>query len=138
MAYTHGPVDLMLVELSGEISAEAVTAAFADLVVSDALRLLDLVLLSRHESGELEVLEIEEFANGDVKIDIAVAEPGLVTEEDIDALTSDLPGGRSALLFAIEHVWARDLAELLENAGGVILTETRIPAHTVSAALGEK
>jgi hypothetical protein len=135
--YSHGPVDLVLVEMSGEVSPPAIAGAFADLMASDVLRLLDLVLVSRDDAGEVVVVELEEFENGDVALDIIIEEPGLVTEEDINELTSDLGSGKSALLFAIEHVWARDLSELLENAGGVVMTETRIPAHAVSAALGE-
>lgn len=136
-ALTHGPVDLVLVEMSGEVSSAAVVEAFAPVIGSDVLRLLDFVLLSRDESGEVVAVEVEELEDGDVIADLEVFEPGLVTAEDITELTGDLPVGASALLFAIEHVWARELGDLLESAGGVVLTETRIPAHVVSAALSE-
>lgn len=136
-ALTHGPVDLVLVEMAEEVSSAAVAEAFAPVIASDVLRLLDFVLLSRSESGEIQVVELEELEDGDVVADIAVIEPGLVTAEDITELTGDLPVGASALLFAIEHVWAKELADLLESAGGVVMTETRIPAHAVSAALSE-
>ena len=134
---THGPVDLVLIEFEGDAPAAAIAAAFTEVMDSDVVRLLDLVVVSRDASGELDVVELEELHAGELNVTVAVIEPGLVTEDDITELTADLANGSSAVLFALESVWARNLAELMEQAGGTVMTETRIPAHAVSAALAE-
>jgi len=134
---THGPVDLVLIEFEGEVPAADVARAFTEVMDSDVVRLLDLVVVSRDAAGELDVVELEELHAGEINVTVSVIEPGLVTEDDINELTADLAAGSSAVLFALESVWARNLADLMESAGGVVMTESRIPAHAVSAALAE-
>jgi hypothetical protein len=52
---------------------------------------------------------------------------GLLTAEDIDALTKDLPPDNAALLMLVEHIWAIKIKEALINAKGALITQGRIP-----------
>jgi hypothetical protein len=52
---------------------------------------------------------------------------GLLTPDDIAALTEDVPPGNSALIVLYEHTWAIKIKEALINAKGVLITQGRIP-----------
>jgi hypothetical protein len=133
MSEQRGPVDLVLVEFDGEVPVSAVTDALAAITTNDALRLLDLLLLSKDTETEISVVEVED--HDDLNTAFSLLEPGILTEEDIAEFTAELPVGSAALLFAVEQLWARDLTDSLAAAGGVSITELRIPAEAVAAAV---
>ncbi|MHC9045034.1 DUF6325 family protein [Microbacterium saperdae] len=131
--FAYGPVELYLVGFEGDRPNPAVTAALTELLESELIRLLDLILISRSEDGDVTVVEIEdeseEYGFGGIEFGAS----GLVADEDVAEFAELIPPGASAALVAIELSWARGLARSLDAAGGVVLRSERIPAPTVNA-----
>ncbi|KUG51634.1 hypothetical protein AVL62_10015 [Serinicoccus chungangensis] len=133
--FTYGPVELHLVGFgTGDPDPQAV-GALRELVDSSLLRLLDLVVVSRSESGELTTQEPGEGPQDWGLGDLEPAETGLTGDEDIEELAASLEPGTSGLVVAFELVYARTLAQRLAAAGGSVLRTERIPAPVVNELL---
>lgn len=130
-----GPVDLYLLGLPGEEPDPGAIAALTDLARSGLVRLLDLLLVSRSETGETTIVEAAEIPGG-FEIDVAtLGATGLIGHDDADSLAVVIPEGTAALLVAVELVYQRDLAAKTAASGAELLAYERIPAPVVNALL---
>lgn len=130
-----GPVDLYLLGLPGEEPDPRAIAALTDLTRSGLVRLLDLLLVSRSETGETTIVEAAEIPGG-FEIDVAtLGATGLIGHDDADSLAVVVPEGTAALLVAVELVYQRDLAAKTAASGAGLLAYERIPAPVVNALL---
>lgn len=133
--FAYGPVELHLVGFGSTGPDPRVGGALRELVESGLLRLLDFVVVSRSESGELTTREPGEGSEDWGLGDLEPAEAGLAGDEDIEELAAALDPGRSGVVVAFELVYARALAERLAEAGGSVLRTERIPAPVVNELL---
>ena len=133
--FRYGPVELSLVGFEGDRPSPDTAAALAELVEGGLVRLLDFVIVSKSESGEVEVIEIEEQTEEYGFGGIDFAEIGITGEEDIAELVELVEPGTSAAIVALELVYARRLADKLASSGGVVLSAERIPAPIVNAVM---
>jgi len=129
--FRYGPVELFLLGLEDERPDPAFIASLVELVESGIVRILDFVLVSKSESGEVTVDEIEEDSADYGALDLVLS--GITGDEDIEALGDLVPAGGSAAVVAIELLYARKLADSLASTGGVVLAAERIPAPIVNA-----
>jgi hypothetical protein len=129
-----GPVQVLVVgfeepSLSGEILAELTRLGDAGVV-----RLLDVLLVSRTENGDLETLPAPPGADPDLGRLAAAFLSAAEDEEgqaglgatDPTAWSLDdavLPGGAAAVAL-IEHTWAQPLVLAIRSAGGRMVDET--------------
>lgn len=130
--FEYGPVELFLIGFSGERPGLEVVNAIRVLVESKTVKLLDLLFVTRSQTGELTVLEVEEVADEYGLTDLDGDQLGLAGEEDIDDLADAIEPGTSAALLLVEHLWATDFAQALYSAGGRVLHTERIPAPIVN------
>jgi hypothetical protein len=128
--FRYGPVELYLVGFEGESPDAGVLSALADLVEGGTLRVLDLVLVSKTEDGDVTIAEFE-----DEELALELHEVGIAAEEDIFELAELVPPGASAILVALELLYARTLAERVAAAGAIVLSAERIPAPIVNAVM---
>ncbi|WP_130014242.1 DUF6325 family protein [Serinicoccus sediminis] len=132
---TYGPVELHLVGFEGDRPDPGALAALRELVDSGLLRLLDLVVVSRSEQGELTTQEMSEGSQDWDVSGLEPAETGLAGEEDLEELAATLEAGTSGVVVVFELVYARTLAERLAAAGATVLRTERIPAPVVNELL---
>jgi hypothetical protein len=131
--FEYGPVEIFLIGFDGERPGPDVVNAIVDVVASGAIRLLDLLFITKSfESGDVTVLEIDEVADEYGLPEFELLEIGIAGEEDVADLAEDLEPGTSAALLVVEHLWAREFAQALFNAGGAVLRTERIPAPVVN------
>ncbi|WP_100810897.1 MULTISPECIES: DUF6325 family protein [unclassified Microbacterium] len=135
VAFAYGPVELYLVGLEDERPAPGVVDALAEVLDAGLVRLLDLVLMSRDDDGNLTVVEIEEETDDYGFGGVELAAVGIVGDEDIAELSELVEPGTSAVLVALELAWARRLSEKLAASGGQLLSVERIPAPVVNALI---
>lgn len=128
--FRYGPVELYLVGFEGESPDAGTMDALAELLEGGLMRLLDLVIVSKSEDGDVDIVELEDGA-----FSLELHEAGIAGEEDILELAELVPPGGSALLAALELVYARKLAESVASAGAVVLSAERIPAPIVNAIM---
>ena len=129
--FRYGPVELHLIGFEGDSLDPGVVQALADLLEGGLLRLLDVVLISRSEEGDVTVVEVDD--QDDVFGDLVIGAAGLAGAEDIAEFAEHVPPGASAALFVLELTYARELSNRLGDSGAVLLRTERIPAPIVNA-----
>ena len=125
----HGPVEIFVVALPEQGLDDSILDAVGDLVEAGTIDVVDLVVVSRDADGDgVTVTEYDTDEDDDLDLSLS----GLLSEEDLADVAEDLEPGTSAAVVVIEHVWARDLAARLADAGGVVVATERIPAPAVN------
>jgi hypothetical protein len=133
--FEYGPVDIYLVGFPGERLDDNTLASLGALMVSDAVRLLDLLIVSRGENGELTIREFEEFRDEYGLTVVELEASGIIGDEDVDELGGAIAPGTSGAILALELVFAKQLASNFAAAGGEVLQVERIPAQVVNEVL---
>ena len=125
--FTLGPVEFHLISLADSQPAEAVIDELRDVLTTGTVQLLDLVVISKSDAGDVTVTEIE--------ADVDLGAPGLAGDDDIAEFAAVIEPGTTAALVALELTWAKRIAEKLAAAGSEVIGVERIPAPVVNALL---
>jgi len=132
--FRYGPVELFLVGYESRRPDAATLGELAGLVEGGLVRVLDLVIISKSDDGEISLVEIEDEDNEyDFGAELLVS--GLISEEDIAEVAELIEPGTSATFAAIELAFLRTLAGKVAAGGGVVLATERIPAPVVNALI---
>lgn len=137
-------------EMRGEALAELVRLAELDIV-----RLVDALVVRKHEDGSVELLEVAQPLGGGGEPGVLVGRlTGLTAEADSDegALAAEqlgdvdedvwyvadaIPPGTAAAVALLEHRWAIPLRNALHGAGGQLLDEAWVhPLDLQAVGLG--
>jgi hypothetical protein len=109
-----GPIDYIVVEFpagaknfTGEMAKE-----LASLVDAGTVRVLDLLILEKHENGDIESYEIE----------------------DVEHLAAAMEPGSTAGVLVWENTWAAPFAVAARKSGGQLIAGGRIPTQALIAA----
>jgi hypothetical protein len=131
-----GPVDYLIVAFPGNEFRGDIAPALADLVEAGTIRIIDVAFVGKDADGEIVAFELTdldpEVQEGFEKAGVEVN--GLFSEEDLIAAGEELEPNSSAALLVWENVWARDVAQKMRDAGGVVLDFERLPHEVVQAA----
>ena len=131
-----GPVDYMIVAFPGNEFRGEIAPALADLVEAGTIRIIDLAFVGKNAEGEIVAFELTdvdpEVREGFEKAGVEVN--GLFNEDDLMSAGEELEPNSSAALLVWENLWARDVADKIRGAGGVVLDFERLPHEVVQAA----
>ncbi|MGH3052292.1 MAG: DUF6325 family protein [Gaiellaceae bacterium] len=131
-----GPVDYLIVAFPGNKFRGEIAPALADLVKAGTIRIIDIAFVGKDADGEIVAFELTDL-DPDVQEGLekaGVEVDGLFSEEDLIAAGEELEPNSSAALLVWENVWARDVAQKMRDAGGVLLDFERLPHEVVQAA----
>ena len=103
-----GPVELVLAAFEGDRPKAGVLDAILDLADAGTVRLLDLVYVTRTETGEIDWIELDEAGIEIGEIDLAAS--GIASHEDLEELGGRLPLGTSAARAALRSAMPRPRA----------------------------
>jgi hypothetical protein len=152
-----GPVQVLVIGIEdGEFSPQIV-AGLRNLHDSDAIRLIDLLLVHRNGKGEIEQIEQGDVGVGGRRTFGALAgellglaaegrepaEPAVAGlprmsgeafgEDEVWYLADVIPNGSSAAIALIEHRWAIPLRDAITGAGGQTLADSWIHPDDLAA-----
>jgi hypothetical protein len=131
-----GPVDYMIVAFPGNEFRGDVAPELARLVENGTIRVIDLAFVGKSADGNVVAFELSDLdpdvREGFEKAGVEVS--GLFNEDDLMAAGEELEPNSSAALLVWENIWARDIAQKLHDAGGVLLDFERLPHDVVQAA----
>lgn len=133
--FEYGPVELLLLSFRGQRPGPGVVSAILELIEQGTVNLLDLLFITRTDTGEVTVLEMEDVADDFGLVGIEAHEIGLASDEDIAEFAGHVAPGTSAALLVVELVWAKRFATALFAADGEVLRSERIPAAAVNEVL---
>jgi len=132
-----GPVDVYIIGFPGNQFTGRIAPALLELVDNGTLRIIDLLFVIKDADGVMASMRV-----GDLDADhrasfmsIEIAQPGALDQTDAEEVADDLPLNSSALLVAVENVWARKLTGALLAADAFVIDHVRIPADVVNAVI---
>ena len=116
-----GPIDYLVVEFpAGKADfSGAMAEKLTELVEAGTVRVLDLLIITKDESGEVDASELHEFEAGDVG---ALRELGaefaeLLSEDDVGHIAAALEPGTVAAALVWENTWAAPFAGSIRHSG---------------------
>ena len=138
-----GPIEVVVVGFPGSEFNGGILPALADVVERDIVSIVDCLLITKDEQGNVEFVEIEEVGSDDDVArlgELVQGVNGLLSDEDIDAFAEALEPGDSAAALVFEHTWAKPFRDAVVGSGGVMIANVRVPgviADEVLAAVEE-
>jgi hypothetical protein len=133
-----GPVDLAVIEFTGNRFTGEVTPALLDLVRSGTIRVLDALFVYRDSDNQVGSLEIGDLGPDMQPAFVEVAGhagTGLLDAEDVTDVGGRLEPNTSVLLLVFENTWAARFAGACRRAGGELVDMARIPSQAVADSL---
>jgi hypothetical protein len=134
-----GPLELLVVGFEGGRFNGQIAKAIEAAEATGAVRVVDLLFVRKTANGDIVAMEIEEADDSynrdfdSLNLDIR----GLLTEDDAMTLAALLPTDTTAAVALIEHTWATDIADAIQDAGGQLLANQRISRRTMDAVRDE-
>jgi hypothetical protein len=127
-------VEYLVVAFPDRAALDAVVPALANLVRSERIRVLDIVVLVRDPDGGVEVVEAAEV--GSLAPVVALeGSVGLMSENDLHLASQAVRPGEAGLVLVAEDRWAEELSAAVDRAGGQIVAGERVPWRRVEAVL---
>lgn len=132
-----GPVDVYVIGFPGNKFSGRIAPAIMEQVENGTIRILDLTFVMKDADGVVTTVDIKDLDADaqDAFVGISVVKPGALDAEDAEEISEDLPPNSSALLLAVENVWAGRLVDALAAADAVVIDYVRIPVDVVNAVL---
>ena len=131
----RGSVELAVIAFPGSRFKGEIVPALADLVDNGVVEILDLVVVSKGDEGDVIALEISEIEDGGMFDELEGEAGGLLSEEDLVAAGEVLDPGSTAAVIVWENTWARKLITAIRDAGGELVAHDRLDAETVNMAM---
>jgi hypothetical protein len=131
-----GPVEYLIVTFPGSEFRGEIAPALADLVESGTIRIIDIAFASKSADGAVATSELSDLDPGVRQglENLGATSGGLLNEDDLMAAAEELDPGSSVALLVWDNVWARPVANAIEDAGGVVYEYDRVPHEVVVAA----
>ncbi len=129
-----GPIEYIIVGFPGNKFNGQIAPELAKLIDSRLVRILDLVIISKDESGEVGVFEFDQLDELAPFADLEGEVGGIVGQEDIDYAAASLEPGSSLGLLVWEDLWAAPFAAAVRESGGVLLEGGRVPHELAQEA----
>ena len=132
-----GPVDYLVVEFpagassfTGEMAAE-----LRALVDSGAIRVIDVLILTKDAAGTVEAAELSDIGElGELQaIEAELGE--LLAADDVDHLAAAMEPGSTAGVLIWENLWAAPFASAVRCSGGQLIADGRIPIQAIIASI---
>ena len=132
----HGPVDVLVLAAGEPRFNGSVLAELERQAASGTIRVLDAMILVKHESGVRATVNLEDLPPEEAKAlgFIDTGTRGLFDSEDADTLFEGMVPGSAVVALAIEHTWAVALVNALYQAGVDVALNFRVPALVVDEA----
>ena len=133
------PVDYLAVAFPGNKFSGAILPEIKKLVDAGTIRVLDLVIITKDEAGNIAAIEASE-ASPELAASLAalgIEGKNLLGQDDFEDIGNALEPNSTCGLMVWENVWAADFAKSLRDADGILLGQGRIPAAYLEELLAE-
>lgn len=136
---TYGPIDFLAIEFEGSDFNPEIANSLLELVESNLIRVVDLVIVAKDKNGIVTAVEVEQLDPAT----LAIFEPlggivnGMLATQDIELIGEMLDNDSRAGLMLFENLWAVKFKEAVIRGGGQLLMQERIPHDVIVEALVE-
>ncbi len=132
----HAPVDVMALAMGEPKFDGSILFELEKLVSAGTIRVLDAMILVKEPSGVHKSIDIEDLPQEEQdKLGfISTGTRGLFDSYDSQTLFEGMVPGSAVVALAIEHVWALDLVNKIQEKGAEVALNFRVPALVVDEA----
>jgi hypothetical protein len=132
-----GPVDFLAIEFPGDSVNREVIDALRAVLDKGTIRVVDLTIVKKDETGNITSLEIGDLKEEDGSALDPIAEEvsGLISSDDVRWAAANVSNNSMALLMLFEYVWATDLQKALLNANGRLIAHVPVQLEALEQAL---
>ena len=131
------PVEYLIVGFPGNQFNGDIAPALIELVESGAVRILDLIFITKDAEGNVTAFEYDELDSLLPLEAVAQESMGLLNDEDVELAAETLEPNSSAAFLVWEDLWAARFANAVRESGGVVIAGERIPHPIVEAAIAQ-
>ena len=132
-----GPVDYVVVEFpagasnfTGEMANELIR-----LVDAGTIRLIDVLILTKDETGNVDAVELSDVAELGALQAIETQLAELLAADDVEHLAAAMEPGSTAGVLIWENLWAAPFASAARRSGGQLIATGRIPIQAIIASI---
>jgi len=133
------PVDYLAVAFPGNKFSGAILPEIKKLVDAGTIRVLDLVIITKDDAGNVAAIEAAE-TSPELAASLAalgIEGKNLLGQDDFEDIGEALEPNSTCGLMVWENVWAEDFAKSLRDADGILLGQGRIPAAFLEELMAE-
>lgn len=137
---TLGPIEVLEIAFPENRFTGEIIPELERLIEQDIISIVDGVFVTKDADGNVEFVEFEELdANDDAArlTDLLNQIESLISDEDVLTLAEGLEPNSSAAILAFEHTWAKPFRDKIVDAGGVLVSNFRIPGAVVEELMAE-
>ncbi len=132
-----GPVDYLVVEFPA--GSQQFTGAMAEqlarLVEAGTIRVLDMLVLTKDDRGDVEAFEMDDLEGLDELRQVEAELADILAADDVAHLAAAMEPGSAAGVLVWENVWAAPFAVAARRSGGQLVASGRIPIQALVASL---
>jgi hypothetical protein len=131
-----GPIDYIEVAFEGNNFDGSILTELSKAVDSGAIRVVDLVFITKDNDGNTTATELEDQAEelkGIASLYNIDVDAPMLSADDVQKLADIMEDNTSVGVLVIEHLWAKGLKSAIKDAGGVLLAQGRISEEDVEA-----
>jgi hypothetical protein len=134
---TYGPVDFLALEFKTDQLKGEIMPALLDLVEKQIVRVIDLVIVEKHEDGSHEAVEMQQMAPDLLSVfdPLQVEITGIIQVEDIDMIAEQMDNDTTAAVMLFENLWAIKFKDAVLRAYGRLVMQERIHYQVVDETL---
>ena len=133
-----GPIEVLVIAFPGNQFNGTIVPALSDLVDADTISIIDALLVSKDETGEVSFVEFDEVGVNEDAAALATLferSDGLLSDDDVDELSADLANNSSAAILVFEHTWFKPLRDAIVGSGGILLEDVHMPGAVADEVL---
>jgi hypothetical protein len=135
----YGPLEYVLFRFDDDRFIGEILPTLIEIEQRGCAGLVDLVFVIKDESGDFDVLEIDDLAEEDQ----AAFQPlrtnlkEMLTQGDVAIAANNLPENSYGAVVLFEHRWALELRQVVHASGGFLLDSAYINPQTQAEVLAE-
>ena len=135
-----GPVELVVLKYTGDRFTGVPAAKIQAMVDARVIRIIDVILARKGESGEVTVLEINELEDEDSgTFEPIVADiTRYLNHDDVRTLTANWEPRTTAVILLFENLWRGQLIEDIHQSGGEVVLAERIPGSVIEGLVSAR
>ena len=138
-ANTIGPIDLIAVEFPGNRFKGEILRDLHELVAAGTIRIIDLVIVSKSDAGQVSVLELQDLdpESRSTLAPLQAAISQMLTREDLEDVGEQLANNTTGAVMLYENTWAVKTKQAIMDANGRLLVQARVPHDIVQETLND-
>jgi Family of unknown function (DUF6325) len=129
-------VEYLVVVFPDRAALGSVVPAVREMVATERIRVLDIVVVARATDGALDVLELDDV-EALAPLAALDGDLGLLSENDLRLAARAVRAGEAGLVLVAEDRWAERLSAAARGVGGRVVAGERIPSPRIEAALAD-